>query len=183
MTDLRADAARNRARVLDVARRRVDDGDLALPMNALAAEAGVGVGTAYRHFRDRTGLLAALARPRVDVLLDDARAAAATDDAVAGLGALLHAVLRAQRDDPAVAELLRTGAGDDGHVADVLRALTDVAEHVLDRAKAQGVRADLHADDLRRLLCGVDHAARLGPDPAADAARYVDMLLPGLRGA
>lgn len=183
MTDLRADAARNRARVLEVARRRVDGGDLALPMNALAAEAGVGVGTAYRHFGDRTGLLAALAGPRLDRLLDDVRAAAAHDDALAGLAELLHAALRAQRDDAAVAELLRTGAGEDGHVADALRTLADLAEQVLDAAKAQGARTDLHADDLRRLLCGVDHAARLGSDPAADAARYVDMLLPGLRGA
>lgn len=181
MTELRADAARNRARVLDVARRRVDDGDLTLPMNALAAEAGVGVGTAYRHFRDRAALLGALARPRLEALVEEFRAAAGAEDAVAAVGVVLHATLRAQTDDPTVAEVLRVGAGDDATAA-LLDDLTDAADALLRRARAQGARPDLRADDLRRLMCGVDHAARLGADPAADAARYLDLLLPGLRG-
>lgn len=57
----RADAARNRRRILDAAQRLVErDGPEGLSMDAVAAEAGVGVGTAYRRFGDRSGLAQAL---------------------------------------------------------------------------------------------------------------------------
>ena len=57
---LRADSARARARMLAAARARVTAGDLDLPMNAVAKDAGVGVGTMYRHFPSRAELAAAL---------------------------------------------------------------------------------------------------------------------------
>jgi len=57
----RADAVRNHARVLEAARRVVDRcGAGSLTMDAVAAEAGVGKGTVFRHFEDRAGLLHAL---------------------------------------------------------------------------------------------------------------------------
>ncbi|MER6098876.1 TetR/AcrR family transcriptional regulator [Streptomyces sp. NPDC001728] len=57
----RADAARNRLRILDAARRRLaDDGFTALSLDAVAKDAGVGVGTVYRRFHNRAGLVYAL---------------------------------------------------------------------------------------------------------------------------
>lgn len=57
----RADAARNRLRILDAARRLLAaDGFAELSLDAVAKEAGVGVGTAYRRFQNRAGLVYAL---------------------------------------------------------------------------------------------------------------------------
>lgn len=179
-TELRADAARNRARVLDAARRRLAEGDVALPMNALAAEAGVGVGTAYRHFGDRATLLAALASDRLQALATELEVAAQADDALASLGDALRAVLRAQVEDRAVAEVLRGGPGSDVDVARLLADVETSAQTLLTRVQDEGACAGLRADDVRRLLCGVEHAARLGDDPARDAERYVDALVTGL---
>lgn len=181
-TDLRADAARNRERILEVARRRVADGDLALPMNALAAEAGVGVGTAYRHFGDRATLLAALAQPGLAGLEAEVRAASQDPDARGGLARVMHAALRIVVEDRAVAEVVRGGAGADTEVAALVTRTAEALGALVDRSRADG-GPDLRADDVRRLLCGVEHAARLGDDPARDAERYLDLLLPGLRGA
>lgn len=181
--ELRADAARNRERVLAAARRRVDAGDLTLPMNSLAAEAGVGVGTAYRHFRDRAALVAALAAPRLEELREDARAAADGPDAVAAVTTLLRSVMRALMTDRALAEAMRLGPEGVPELADDLADMSRLVDGLLTRARDEGAPVMLRADDLRRLLCGVEHAAHLGDDPLADAARYVDMLFPGLRGA
>src|SRR5487761_1103632 len=83
--DLRADAARNRAQVIEVARQQVATGDLTLPLNAIARLAGVGVGTVYRHFPTRQALLEALVADAFAELIDVSRAAAAEPDPLDGL--------------------------------------------------------------------------------------------------
>ena len=181
VTELRRDAARNRELLLEAARRRLDTGDVDLRMNALAADAGVGVGTAYRHFPDRQTLLAALAGPGLTALADHLRDAADADDPLTGIGLAMRHVMLAQLDDRAVAETLRGGPGADAQAAEALAGMTADVQRLLDRAHADGVVAALRPDDLRRLLCGLDHAARLGTDPARDAATYVDLVLTGLR--
>ena len=79
------------------ARDRLRAGDTDLPMNALAKAAGVGVGTAYRHFRTRQVLLEALAAESFAALVADARAGAADPDPAAGLRRLLRAGLTGRR--------------------------------------------------------------------------------------
>ncbi len=149
-------------------------------MNALAKAAGVGVGTAYRHFPTRQVLLEALAAESFAALVADARAGAADPAPAAGLHRLLRAGLTLLHDDPALAAVLSTP----GHAcpetaalgADLFTALDDL----LDRARAAGqVRPEVTADDLRRLVCGIQHAARIGEDDGTD--RYLDILLAGLR--
>ncbi|MDC7122670.1 TetR/AcrR family transcriptional regulator [Cellulomonas fimi] len=179
--ELRRDAARNRELLLDAARRRLDTGDAELRMNALAADAGVGVGTAYRHFPDRQTLLAALAAPGVLALAGRIHEAKDGDDPLAAIGAVMRHVMLAQLDDRAVAEVLRDGPGTDPQVADTLARMTRDVQDLLDRAHARGEVAAVQPDDLRRLLCGLDHAARLGTDPTRDAGAYVDLVLAGLR--
>ena len=60
------------------------------------------------------------------------------------------------------------------------RELAGAIAGLLDRAHAEGaIRPDVTADDMRRLLCGVQHAVRIGA--AEDADRYLDILMMGLR--
>ncbi|MEW1586840.1 helix-turn-helix domain-containing protein [Micromonospora vinacea] len=178
--NLRADSARVRARMLAAARERIAAGDLDLPMNAIAKAAGVGVGTVYRHFPTRQALLESLAAQSLENLVAVAVAAAREPDVGSGLAALLRAGMRIQLSDPALAEVLSTidAAGDE--TADLSRDLAAAITTLLDRARTEGaIRPDLTADDLRRLLCGLQHAVRIGA--VDDADRYLDILLAGLR--
>lgn len=80
---MRADAARNRQRVLDAARTLYSARGLDEPMEAVARTAGVGVGTVYRHFPDRSALVRAVVADRlthVGGLLEAARTGLAGDD-------------------------------------------------------------------------------------------------------
>jgi AcrR family transcriptional regulator len=77
--ELRRDAAANRDRVLAAAAAAVRREGTAVPMATIAADAGVGVGTVYRHFPSRDALLGALTLRSFEMVLDAARLAAATD--------------------------------------------------------------------------------------------------------
>jgi AcrR family transcriptional regulator len=181
-TALRADAARNRARVLRVAREQLAMGDDSLMFNSIARLAGVGVGTVYRHFPNRSALLEALMAERFQQLVSEAQAAATEPDALAGLHRLLRYALGHVLDGPGLTGVLES-AGDADVRTSVMKADFDRAvTELLDRARQAGaIRPDLEADDVRRLLCGVEHAVRAGDDPARHAELYLGVLLEGLR--
>ncbi|MBQ1027715.1 TetR/AcrR family transcriptional regulator [Micromonospora sp. C95] len=175
---LRADSARVRARMLRAARARVAAGDLELPMNAVAKAAGVGVGTVYRHFPNRQALLEALAAERFALLVQAAEQAVASPDVAAGLARLLRAALEHQLDDPALAVVLSAPDAACQETTELVRALTEAVDRLLERARETGViRPEITADDLRALFCGLQHAARVG----GDTELYTDILLRGIR--
>ncbi|MEU1757105.1 TetR family transcriptional regulator [Micromonospora matsumotoense] len=183
-TTLRADAARNRERVLATARAVAAEGDLSLPLNEIARRAGVGVGTAYRHFPNRRALLEALAADAFATLLDQARAATRGDDPWDGVELLLRAFLRGQLDDPALAEVLSTSAEEDATAQTTAgrEELGALAAIVLARATRAGrLRPGLTLDDLQHLVCGTAFAARLADAPDRRVELYLTVLLAGLR--
>ncbi len=178
---LRADSARVRARMLTAARRRVAAGDLDLPLNAVAKDAGVGVGTAYRHFPDRQVLLETLAAESYRRLIDAASVAAEDPDPARGLRTLLRAGLQGQLDDPTLSAVLAAPAYRCDETLTLGRELIGRAQQVLERARAAGlIRDDITPDDLRRLLCGIRYAVGCGGE-GDTAERYLDVLLRGLR--
>ncbi|MFI1767245.1 TetR/AcrR family transcriptional regulator [Streptomyces sp. NPDC020800] len=179
---LRADAARNRARVLQVAREQLATGDDSLQLNAIARLAGVGVGTVYRHFPNRHALREALSAERFQELVDEAQAAAADEDALAGLHRLLRFALMHALDDTGFAAVLESASDTDAQTSALKAELDGTVAHLLDRARRTGaIRRDVEADDMRRLLCGVEHAVRSGDSDPARIAIYLDVLLEGLR--
>lgn len=96
---LRSDAAANRERLLAAAAVAVTRQGEKVPMATIAADAGVGIGTLYRHYPTRSALLAALSRRAFALVLDHARAAAEDGgSAVEAIGAFLDHVI-ADRDD------------------------------------------------------------------------------------
>ncbi|PRC46084.1 TetR family transcriptional regulator, partial [Mycobacterium sp. ITM-2017-0098] len=107
MTDparpLRADAARNRARVLEVAYDTFAADGLAVPIDEIARRAGVGAGTVYRHFPTKEALFVAVIDDRLRRISEGARALLTSE----GPGEALFAFLR---------EMVRTGATDHGLV-------------------------------------------------------------------
>src|SRR5215218_10822981 len=70
---LRADAARNRARVLEVAYETFAAEGLAVPIDEIARRAGVGAGTVYRHFPTKEELFRAVIQDRISRIVDDGR--------------------------------------------------------------------------------------------------------------
>ena len=87
---LRADAARNRARVLDVAYETFAAEGLSVPIDEIARRAGVGAGTVYRHFPTKEALFAAVIEDRMEHLVDDGYALLESD----GPGEAIFAFLR-----------------------------------------------------------------------------------------
>ncbi|MGY5765433.1 TetR/AcrR family transcriptional regulator [Brachybacterium sp. DNPG3] len=176
MTVLRSDAARSRARILEAA-RGLDLADLRL--NDVARRAGVGVGTVYRRFPTVEALVAALAEGALRRLREATAAALAEPDPGRAVEQLLREALALQLDDAG----LQTALLADDPLAPELAALRAEAlaeaEAVLERARAAGaVRPDLTAATLQRLVCGIEHAIRIGD--GADRALCTEVLLAGV---
>ena len=181
-TTLRADAARNRDRVLQVAREQLAAGDRTLQLNAIARLAGVGVGTVYRHFPNRHALVEALSAERFRELVAEAQAAAGAEDALAGLHRLLRFALDRSLDDPDFAAVLESTGDADAQTSGMKAELDQAVADLLDRARRTGAIVNgIEADDVRRLLCGVEHAVRSGDNDPARRELYLSVLLQGLR--
>ncbi|BAL89580.1 putative TetR-family transcriptional regulator [Actinoplanes missouriensis 431] len=181
---LRADAARNRDLLLATARAVLAAEGPTLQLNDIARRAGVGVGTAYRHFPTRRALVEALADDAFTALLGEAREANRHDDAWTGVAMLLRALLLRQLADPALTEILSTGPDQDaterttGHRDE----FTTLARGVLERARAADLlRPGLADDDLQHLVCGVVFALRIGDSLEERVDRYLQVLLRGIR--
>ncbi|GLU46954.1 TetR family transcriptional regulator [Nocardiopsis ansamitocini] len=179
---MRADAARNRALVLRAARRQMAEGDGSLQLNTIARLAGVGVGTVYRHFPNRHALMEALSAERFQELVDAAQEAAAEQDALVGLQRLLRFALGHALADVGFAAVLES-ARDAETTTSVMKSDFDHAvTELLDRARStDAIRRDIEADDIRRLLCGVEHAVRSGTGAPDRTEVYLDILLEGIR--
>ncbi|MET7457249.1 helix-turn-helix domain-containing protein [Streptomyces sp. NPDC005574] len=178
---LRADARRNRDRLLEVARTAFAAEGVAVPLDEIARRAGVGPGTLYRHFPTKESLLEAVVRERLRRLIEHAETLRDGEDPAA-----LFAVLdRVVGDAAAKADLVDTLAGAGVELrtalaADVTRLHEEIG-HLLVRAQAGGaVRGDITVADLMALLGGVLHALRhLGSD--ASGGTVLAVLYDGLR--
>jgi AcrR family transcriptional regulator len=175
---LRADARRNRERVLAAAREAFAESGFAVPLDEIAERAGVGPGTVYRHFPTKEALFEAVALVRVQDLAADARArASAADPGIAFEGFLerLAGEASVKRDLPDAL---------DGTGADTLAArdeMRDALDVLLRRAQDAGaVRADVGVADLFALLKGLIHSVRASDDPDL-VQRLLHVVRDGLR--
>lgn len=177
MATLRSDAARSRANILDVARTH----DRAtLRLNDVAREAGVGVGTVYRHFPTVHALIEALSADALDAMLETSRRAAAEPDPSDGLALYLGSALRLQLEDGGLQAVLLSPEDEADSVRNVKREIFESFTTVLEAARAAGaVRADLTVDRLSHLVCGIEHAVRLGTPE--DLPLLLQVMLDGLK--
>src|SRR3954469_14505841 len=103
---LRADAERNRSRVLDAAAELFAAKGLAVGLDEIARHAGVGVGTAYRRFPDKRKLIEELFEDRVAGMVALAERALAADDAWGGLAGFIEAGTQPQDQDRGLREIV-----------------------------------------------------------------------------
>src|SRR3954449_6757081 len=106
---LRADAERNRERILDAAREAFAEGGLDVGLHEIAKRAGVGVGTVYRRFPEKEELIAALFEDRIEDVIAIAEEALAEEDAWTGLEHFLHRTCELQVADHGLHQLVFEG--------------------------------------------------------------------------
>lgn len=177
MTPPRSDAVRSRERILDVAQNDHPDG---LRFNRIASAAGVGVGTVYRHFPTVHALKEALAERALADMVEVAREAEAETDAGQALRAFIGSALRLQVSDGRLHDVLLSPADESDQVRAMKRDILSAFGSVLERARAAGeIRSDVTIEGIQHLICGVEHAVRLGG--GRDIEVFLDVLLSGLR--
>lgn len=180
---LRADARRNRVRILESARAVFSECGVEAQIDDVAHRAGVGVGTVYRHFPTKEALMAELVRQKFRFLADRAREALEREgDPFTVMVDLLRANARELQRD---ATMHQTLAGLDDHIwqqarpeQDELLALT--AELVGRAQRAGTIRADATEFDIGMLMCGV--CATMGREfPGFDWQRHLELVIDALR--
>jgi AcrR family transcriptional regulator len=180
---LRADAARNRARILEAAESVFATEGLSAPIDDIARAADVGIGTVYRHFPTKEALFDAIVVSRVQRLVDEAESRADDDDPGTTFFEMFSIWVEHGTKHKALVETL-TNDGFDvvAATAELKQHLRRAVEVLLVRAQRAGaIRDDIRVDDVMSLLAAACHAsAYSGYDPAL-RARTVAIMSDGLR--
>jgi AcrR family transcriptional regulator len=178
----RADAVRNRARVLDVAYETFAADGLSVPIDEIARRAGVGAGTVYRHFPTKDALLGALAEELFAKLAAHAREMLELDDPWEAFERTMWFSGEKTAGDRAFAEIL--AASRDSLPVDCpgKKELTGTVDTIMKRAiKAGKMRPDVVIDDIPLLMCGIGSASAM-PHPNPEAwRRHLGIVLDGMR--
>ncbi|UJW32500.1 TetR/AcrR family transcriptional regulator [Saccharothrix sp. AJ9571] len=175
---LRADAAENRARIVEVARAVIASSD-ELKLNTIAKQAGVGQGTLYRHFPTREDLLAEVYRHDVEELVAAAPVLLAQHDPVTALARWFDRVADYARVKRGVFAAVEVGMWQDlsarslGPIGDAITALLDAGK------AARAIRPDVDARDVILLI---GYLTRLDQQEWDTRARHLlHVVLDGLR--
>lgn len=180
--ELRADARRNRARVLAVAAEVFATEGLTVPVHEIARRAGVGTGTVSRHFPTKEALFAAILLERMQRLTAEADTLADTEEPGEAFFRFFSALVGAGAANRGLAEAL-AGAGYDLEAAGT-EAGYDVSGRLralLARAQESGaVRPDVEYADLKALMVGCQAHPGSATDPAA-LDRVLTVVCAGLR--
>ncbi|MFG2966992.1 TetR/AcrR family transcriptional regulator [Streptomyces sp. NPDC048288] len=180
---LRADARRNRERVLTAAREVFAEQGIDAPMATVARRAGVGVATLYRHFPTRDDLVRDAFAQQMDTCVRALSEALADPDPWRGFQRLIETVCALQREErgfPAAFVAAFPGSASE-HAHSRQRAERDFTTLVRRAQAAGGLRADFHPSDLAVVLlahCGLVTAL---PGDGAASRRLVAYLLQSFR--
>ncbi|EME60162.1 TetR/AcrR family transcriptional regulator [Amycolatopsis decaplanina] len=174
---LRADARRNRAKVLAAAEEAFAVDGLAVPLDEIARIAGVGAGTVYRHFPSKEALFQAVVVDRLEQFAREARELLTAEDPGEAFFDFFKRVVRQASRNRALCDALAetTGLGFKASAGNDFRA---ASQALLTRAQAAGaVREDIDGDDLRALIAGCLAAERY----SLEERHLVRIVVDGLR--
>ncbi|MGW1052173.1 TetR/AcrR family transcriptional regulator [Streptomyces sp. NPDC002521] len=178
----RSDARRNKETLLEAAAAAFVTSGVEAPVRDIAARAGVGVGTIYRHFPARADLIIAVYRHQVESLAEAGPALLKTSTTPhAALGQWIDLFVDFLVTKHGLAGVLKSdNAGFDALHAYFLDRLVPVCTQLLEAAEAAGeIRSDLQAYELMRGVGNLCIGAE--SDPRYDARRLVQLLITGLR--
>jgi AcrR family transcriptional regulator len=178
----RADAQRNRERILEIARDAFTKSGAHISLDDVAKQAGIGAGTLYRHFPTRDALLEAVYRTGVQKLAAAEREFTKTMPPIEALRAWMLLFVDYIAAKQIIAPALNTMVGGPSKLFEATGAQIKGAIHALvERAiKSGDIRSDLDPLDLLRALIGVSNVAST-PDWAQSAKRLVEILILGSR--
>ncbi|GLV60117.1 TetR family transcriptional regulator [Dictyobacter sp. S3.2.2.5] len=177
----RADAQRNEQALLDAAAAVFVRSGVEAPVRDIAAEAGVGMGTIYRHFPTRADLVVAVYRHQVEACAEAGPVLLAQADSPhAALGQWINLFVDFLVTKHGLAAVLQPGGGFDALHSYFLDRLVPVCARLLSAAIDAGeIRADI---DALELMYGIGNlCVGAGNDPRYDARRMVGLLIAGLR--
>jgi AcrR family transcriptional regulator len=177
---MRADARRNRERLVAAAREVFTEQGVAASMEAIARQAGVGVGTLYRHFPTRLDVVEAVYQDDVQELADAAQRAVSTLEPSAAVDAFFDAFLRYASTKKTLLAELRQAFEKNPALRSRARETIDASfDLVIERAKQAGVvRNDVDGADAVQLIAPICTNDSLSPD---QTKRLLGMILDGLR--
>jgi AcrR family transcriptional regulator len=180
---IRADAARNRSRLLEAAAAAFGSsaGSSAVSLEGVARAAGVGIGTLYRHFPTREALVEEVYRAELGAVCDTAAVLLESlppDEALRAWMDRYGDFVRAKRGMAETLRALLASSAAPGETRRRIRAAVD--EILVAGAAAHVLRGDVQADDVVVSLIGVFLATAQAPDPL-QASRMLDLLVDGLR--
>lgn len=177
----RADAVRNRERVLEAAKAVFSAGGSDASLEAVARQAGVGIGTLYRHFPTREGLFEAVYRREVEQLADLAEQLKAEPSPVEALRRWLRSNVEFVATKKGMSAALALAVNSSSELsAYSFERLTRAVGTLLDRAVAAGeIRADISSEDLLRALVGMCYLHDQ-PGWQASVLRLLDVFVDGL---
>jgi AcrR family transcriptional regulator len=169
---LRADAERNRQRLVTAAREVFAERGLDVPIEDIARHAGVGVATLYRRFPSRADLIAGAFEAKMAGYADAAEHALAEPDPWVGFCGYIERICAMQADDRGFSNVLTmTFPTAERFEAERSRAFQALVE-LVDRAKAAGaLRADFHPQDVAMLLMANAGVVAATADAAPDVWR------------
>jgi AcrR family transcriptional regulator len=177
---LRADAAVNRARILEAADQVFTANGAAASTEQVARQAGLGIGTIFRHFPTKEALLEELLRTRLAQLAAQADALAPDEDAIFQFFA--EFVAQASRKQALVTTLAAAGIDVQALMTSSGRGLRAAVTRLLTRAQEAGiVRSDVGVGEVLGLLIGVAHAAEQGAWDTRMRQRTLRVIFDGLR--
>jgi AcrR family transcriptional regulator len=146
---LRADAERNRRRLIDAAAELFARKGLGVGLDEIARHAGVGVGTAYRRFADKEELIEALFEDRLEQIPELAERSARDPDAFAGLVAFIEGAVELQSNDQGLKELFFGSEHAAERVAEARDRILPALLDMIARAQAAGrLRTDVGETDV-----------------------------------
>jgi AcrR family transcriptional regulator len=179
---LRADARRNRAKVLAAARAVFAEDGRDAQMDDVARRADVGVGTVYRHFPTKEALLVALHDEVFDTVAAFARAALDEPDPWEAFVSVLWFGGEKTSGDRAFSEVVAAGDEVSRRTCPGKEQLTESVGELMRRAKAAGrMRDDAMVEDIGLLMCGVGSASAM-EHPLPNAwRRHLGIVVDGLR--
>jgi AcrR family transcriptional regulator len=180
---LRADARRNRDRVLEAARAAFAAEGSNASLDEIARRAGVGAGTVYRHFATKEALFEAVVLDRIGELIEEAHARAEDPDPGRAFSSFVELLAR---EGALKRDLVETLGSDGIHLqigeAPIVQALIDALGELLSRAQRAGaVRSDVSVNDVMALLTGAAYAICHSRADDEQTHRLLAIMYDGLR--
>lgn len=183
--ELRADAARNRAAIVEAARAVFAEHGLDAPLDDIAKAAGTGNATLYRRFPTRGDLIAAVFGDRMAEQRDAVRAAIAEPDPWEGFASYVRASTAMQARDRGIADLVTMDLSMAPEIERLRAEAFDGLVELVDRGQAAGVlRSDFTTEDVVLVLMANAGLVERAHNIAHDAsARLIHIVLDGFRAA